>query len=103
MLNDAQRNLLIEACELIKAGKETVIFLAIRRAFNEGAKGATDEDVAALNDFINDDVIASIRNGADVGAMQRLCGMSRPGDATVVAERLEWIESLLKEGAPNAE
>jgi len=98
MLTPTQSALLIAARTLIQTGKETVIFLAIRRAFNEGAKGATDEDVAALNDFINDDVIASIRNGADVGAMQRLCGMSRPGDATVVAERLEWIESLLKEG-----
>jgi hypothetical protein len=31
--------------------------------------------------------------------MQRLCGMSRPGDGSVVAERLKWIESLLKEGS----
>jgi hypothetical protein len=98
MLNDAQRDLLTEAHDLIKAGKEMVIFLAIRRAFNADVTDATDADVLALHYFINEDVIASIRNGADVGAMQRLCGMSRPGDATVVAERLEWIESLLKEG-----
>jgi hypothetical protein len=99
MLTPTQRALLIAARTLIKAGKEAVIFFSIRRAFNEGTTDATDEDVAALNDFINDDVIASIRNGADVGAMQRLCGMSRPGDGSVVAERLKWIESLLKEGS----
>ena len=103
MLTPTQRALLEAARKLLQDGKEEVLFLAVRAAFNAGTTEAAVDDVAVLNDFINDDVIANIRNGDDASAWQRMCGMSRPGDATVVGERLAWIERLLKKGEANAD
>jgi hypothetical protein len=107
MLTTEQRALLLEARRLIKQGKHTVIFFAIRTAFNSGVvEEATDADVLALNDFINVDISEGIQRGGEgnsVADWQRLNGMSRPGDGTVVAERLEWIERLLKKGEAHAD